>query len=105
MGYLVQIIMGGALLTVIVIGIVIFVKALLSETKSGVIKKFILIESLLTIGCAGTFILFGGWPKQVVVLIICSILGAFLANIPIVILVKLFQIIFRKKKYNLEQKV
>ena len=102
MGFLVQIIMGGALLTVIVIGIVIFVKALLSETKSGVIKKFILIESLLTIGCAGTIILFMGWHKHVEVLIILSVFGAFIANIPIVILVKLFQLIFSKKKGKLE---
>jgi hypothetical protein len=105
MGLLVQIIMGGGLLIVLAIGIIIFAKTLLNKNQGGVIKKFILVESLLTLVVAGTFILLSGWPTSFSGLIICSIGIAFLANLPIVLLIKLYQLIFRRGKGNQEQKV
>ena len=96
MGELVQIIMGGALLSVIVIAIVIFAKVMFKEGKN-LIKSVLVIELLLII-CTGVFLLsLKGTAVNIGGFFLITILLTMLANLPIAIIAKFYQVIFLRK--------
>jgi flagellar biosynthesis component FlhA len=91
----VQILSGVALFAGLVAGAVLFYKALSRrDTQQKVFKQFLLMEFVLLITAACGFILLWGWPKSISGFIILSVLMAFLANLPMAILVKLFMLVF-----------
>ena len=105
MAFLVQIIMGGALLTVIILGIIVFIKSASQKGGKSSILKFLLIELLLVI-CSAVFLyVLSTPPVSISGLIIISIGLAMLANLPMAIIAKLIQVFFGKKKEPLPEKL
>lgn len=93
----IQILVCVSLLAIIAAAILIFAKTMAQRGGKRVILKFLLVELLLMLCTGGVLLLFVNHSFKIGGLIFASMGITLLANLPVAIMAKLFQVIFLKK--------